>query len=57
MGYPEDEARGALRLSLGRTTTDDEVVTAMDVIPRVIASMQVGTASVARDPLGQGIGV
>jgi len=57
MGYPEDEARGALRLSLGRTTTDDEVETAIDVIPRVIASMQVGTASVARDPLGQGIGV
>ena len=25
MGYPEDEARGALRLSLGRTTTDDEI--------------------------------
>ena len=57
MGYPEDEARGALRLSLGRTTTDEEVDTAIDVIPRVIASMQVGTASVARDPLGQGIGV
>ena len=28
MGYPEDEARGALRLSLGRTTTDEEVATA-----------------------------
>ena len=25
MGYPEEEARGALRLSLGRTTTDDEI--------------------------------
>jgi cysteine desulfurase len=57
MGYPEDEARGALRLSLGRTTTDDEIATAIEVVPRVIASMQVGTASVARDPLGQGIGV
>ena len=31
--------------------------TAADVVPRVIASMQVGAASVARDPLGQGIGV
>ena len=25
MGYPDEEARGALRLSLGRTTTDDEI--------------------------------
>ena len=57
MGYPDDEARGALRVSLGRTNTDEDIATAVDVIPRVIASMQVGTASVARDPLGQGIGV
>jgi cysteine sulfinate desulfinase/cysteine desulfurase-like protein len=57
MGYPDDEARGALRVSLGRTNTDDEVATATEVMPGVIASMQVGTASVARDPLGQGIGV
>ncbi len=27
MGYPDDEARGALRLSLGRTTTDAEIDT------------------------------
>ena len=53
MGYPEDEARGALRLSMGRTTTDEEVATAAEVVPRVIASMQVGSASVAKDPLGQ----
>ena len=55
MGYPEDEARGALRLSMGRTTTDEDVATASEVVPRVIASMQVGSASVARDPLGQGV--
>ena len=35
MGYPEEEARGALRLSLGRTTTDDEIAVACDVVPRV----------------------
>ena len=57
MGYPEDEARGALRLSLGRGTTEAEVDTAADVVPRVIASMRVGSAAVATDPLGQGIGV
>ena len=28
MGYPEEEARGALRLSLGRTTTEAEIETA-----------------------------
>ena len=57
MGYPDDEARGALRVSLGRTTTDDEVAAAAEIMPRVIASMQVGTATVARDPLGQGVRV
>jgi len=55
MGYPEDEARGALRLSLGRTTTDDEVAVACEVVPRVVASMRLGTAAVTADPLGQGV--
>jgi cysteine desulfurase len=55
MGYPEDEARGALRLSLGRTTTDDEIATASEVVPRVIASMRMGTMAVKADPLGQGV--
>ncbi len=55
MGYPEEEARGALRLSLGRTTTDDEISTACDIVPRVIASMRIGSVAVAADPLGQGV--
>jgi cysteine desulfurase len=55
MGYPEEEARGALRLSLGRTTTDDEIAVACDVVPRVVASMRLGTVAVAADPLGQGV--
>ena len=55
MGYPEEEARGALRLSLGRTTTDDEVAAACDIVPRVVASMRIGSAAVAADPLGQGV--
>ena len=57
MGYPEEEARGALRLSLGRTTTDDEIATACDIVPRVIASMRIGSVAVAADPLGQGVPV
>ncbi|MBA2316066.1 MAG: cysteine desulfurase [Chloroflexi bacterium] len=56
MGYPPDEARGALRLSLGRTTTDAEIDTACEVAPRVIASMRLGSAALAADPLGQGVG-
>ncbi len=55
MGYPEEEARGALRLSLGRTTMDDEIATACDLVPRVVASMRIGSAAVAADPLGQGV--
>jgi cysteine desulfurase len=57
MGYPDEEARGALRMSLGRTTTDEEIDTACDVIPRVIASMRLGSVAVAADPLGQGVTV
>ena len=36
MGYPDDEARGALRISLGRTTTDAEVDLAARVVPGVL---------------------
>jgi cysteine desulfurase len=57
MGYPEEEARGALRLSLGRTTTDDDVATACEVVPRVLASMRLGAYAVAADPLGQSVPV
>jgi cysteine desulfurase len=37
MGYPEDEARGAVRLSLGRTTTQAEIDDAARIVPIVIA--------------------
>jgi cysteine desulfurase len=57
MGYPDEEARGALRLSLGRTTTDAEIDAACEIVPRVIASMRAGSAAVAADPLGQGVTV
>jgi len=56
MGYPEEEARGALRLTLGRTTTETEIDEASAVIPPVIASMRMGSAAVAADPLGVGAG-
>ncbi len=56
MGYPEEEARGALRLSLGRTTTDAEIDEVIGVVPRTLAGLRVGSMAVAADPLGQGIG-
>ena len=55
MGYPEEEARGALRLTLGRTTTEAEIDEAAGIIPSVIASMRIGAAAVAADPMGQGV--
>jgi cysteine desulfurase len=36
MGYPPEEALGALRLSLGRTTTDADVDEASRVVPAVL---------------------
>jgi cysteine desulfurase len=52
MGYPPDEARGALRVSLGRTTTDAEAAAAEEAIPRTLAAMREGQSAVAADPLG-----
>lgn len=37
MGYPEEEARGALRFSLGRSTTADEIREAAGLIVQTIA--------------------
>jgi len=54
MGYPDDEARGSLRLSLGRTTTDAEIDEAVHLVPSVLAGARAGAATIAADPLGQG---
>ncbi len=56
MGYTEAEAQGALRLSLGRATTDAEVSEACLVVPRVIAAVRDGSAAQAADPLGAWLG-
>ncbi|HEX8938864.1 MAG TPA: cysteine desulfurase family protein [Candidatus Limnocylindrales bacterium] len=55
MGYPDDEARGALRLSLGRTTTADDVERAIAVVPRVLRAQREAALSLAADPLGSGV--
>jgi cysteine desulfurase len=57
MGYPSDEARGALRLSLGRTTTEAEVDEAARVVPAVLARMAGSAAAMAADPFGLAVPV
>ncbi len=47
MGLPPDEARGALRLSLGRTTTAADVESAAGIIRSVIERQRVGAAKAA----------
>ena len=56
MGYPDEEARGALRISLGRTTTSAEIEAAAVSIPRSLAMLRMGAAAIAADPLGEGTG-
>ncbi|MBA2570618.1 MAG: cysteine desulfurase [Chloroflexi bacterium] len=56
MGYPDEEARGALRISLGRQTTDEEVDRATEIIPETIARMRAAAGDLAADPLGQEVG-
>ena len=56
MGYPEEEARGALRLSLGpdddrRRDRDRRAMSCPGSSPRCAS----GTVAVAADPLGQGV--
>jgi cysteine desulfurase len=55
MGYPDDEARGSLRLSLGRTTTDDEIERAVRIVPSTIARLRAASNVLAADPLGEGV--
>lgn len=55
MGYPDDEARGSLRLSLGRTTTDAEVDEAAAIVVDVLSREREAAAALAADPLGQGV--
>ena len=56
MGYPDEEARGALRLSLGRTTTDAEIDVACELVPRAVLVAREANATPAGDLLGQGVG-
>ena len=47
MGYPAEEARGALRLSLGRTTSDGDIDEAAAIVPAIITRLRAAAAQVA----------
>ncbi|MEO8461902.1 MAG: cysteine desulfurase family protein [Chloroflexota bacterium] len=49
MGYPDEEARGSLRVSLGRGTGRDDVAAAVDIIPRVLTAAREGARRVAAE--------
>ncbi|MFH1474314.1 MAG: cysteine desulfurase family protein [Chloroflexota bacterium] len=55
MGISGDDAMGALRLSLGRGTTEAEIERAVAMVPRVLAEIRDGSAALAVDPLGSRI--
>jgi cysteine desulfurase len=56
LGYPEEETRGSLRLTLGRTTTEAEIDQAIEVVPEVINRLRAANEALALDPLGQQVG-
>jgi cysteine desulfurase len=53
LGYPEDEARGSLRLSLGRTTTAVDVEAAAAIISNTISRLRPTPSEVTVDPLSE----
>jgi cysteine desulfurase len=52
MGYPADEAHGALRFSVGRTTTDAEIDEAIRLIPGVLRRFMAAGAAHGGGPGG-----
>ena len=56
LGYPDDEARGSLRLSLGRTTSDAEIARATSIVPQTISRLRAATVALAADPMGEQVG-
>jgi cysteine desulfurase len=56
LGYPEEETRGSLRLTLGRTTTDADIDHALAVVPQTISRLRSASAALVLDPLGEQVG-
>ena len=51
LGYPDEEARGSIRLTLGRTTTEADIERAVELVPQTIARTRNAAAVVAGDAL------
>ena len=51
MAFPADEARGALRLSLGRTTSDADVAAAIPRLVGAVERLRSGSAALTADAL------
>jgi cysteine desulfurase len=49
MGYPPAEARGSVRLSVGRTSSDEDIDVAAKLVPSVIERLRHGGARLALD--------
>ena len=47
MGYPPQEAMGALRLSLGRENTPEDVATFLDALPGIVSRLRATTPGIA----------
>ena len=45
MGRSDADARNGLRLSLGATTTADEIAYVVDTLPRLVAQIRAGKAA------------
>jgi len=56
LGYPEEETRGSLRMTMGRTTTDADIDQAVAVVPQTISQLRSATAPLVLDPLGEQVG-
>lgn len=57
LGYPDDEARGSLRLSLGRDTSDADVEAALEIVPRTLLAAREGARRVGAGwaPIGTAV--
>ena len=56
LGYPDEEARGSLRITLGRANTDHEIEQAGRIIPETILQTRTAALAIAADPLGEQVG-
>jgi cysteine desulfurase len=52
MGYPPSEARGSLRLSLGRTTSEADVDRVAGLLPEIVARLREGRRELAASEPG-----